>query len=47
MDWEFEKEEYEEDLLDPELRELRNKNKTVPLAMRLFKPEDKKANDML
>ena len=44
---EFERKELEEEALDPNLRELMNKNKDVPLAMRLFKPGDQATNESL
>ena len=44
---ELERKELEEEALDPNLRELMNKNKDVPLAMRLFKPGDQTTNESL
>ena len=43
----MERKELEEEALDPNLRELMNKNKDVPLAMRLFKPGDQTTNESL
>ena len=42
----FEKQEQEAELLSPQVREMMNKTREVPLAMRLFN-QDNKTNDGL